>query len=219
MNDTPSGIVAALVAFQAHLPKIGRTAQAQYGKYADLGEVSATVLPALATYGLCYTTQLARDLDGTWLLHGALRHEGGETLESSWPIPPGGPQLMGGAITYARRYMLLAMTGVHPAGEDDDGQQAEKAAEAKRADEDRAAARDSERASRGQVDFTPLERSRRKMFAMLGQTGLLREMWQDEIQAIIGRDIESSSHLTMAEITTVIDTLRQRAEQPVWDTP
>ena len=40
-------------------------------------------------------------------------------------MPNGTPQTIGGAITYARRYALLAVTGVAPDDDDDDGQAAE----------------------------------------------------------------------------------------------
>ena len=118
------GIVAALVAFQANLPKIGKSSSANIKpgfaySYADLADVSAVVLPALAAVGIAYTAPL-EERNGGYVLAAKLLHISGESIDSAWPVQPGPPQQMGSAITYGRRYCLLTMTGVHPAGEDDD---------------------------------------------------------------------------------------------------
>jgi hypothetical protein len=118
------GLTAALVEFQAMLPKVGKTSTAKVGAfsydYADLSDVSETVLPALAAVGIAYTTTLRSHGSG-YVLIARLRHISGESIQSEWPVQAGGAQQMGSAITYGRRYCLLAMCGVHPAGEDDDG--------------------------------------------------------------------------------------------------
>lgn len=131
-SDKTGGITDALVAFQAALPHVGKSSTAQYGKYADLADVAGVVLPRLAQHGMCYTAPLERTEDGLFILHAQLRHTSGEIINAEWPITVAGPQQMGSAITYGRRYCLLALTGVHPEGEDDDGAAAEQPKKATR---------------------------------------------------------------------------------------
>ena len=126
MTEAPGGIVAALVAFQAALPNVGKVSTAQYGAYADLADVSGIVLPRLAAVGLAYTAYLVPGEDRVWLRCQLMHTTSGELFVSDWPIPLGTSQAMGSAITYGRRYCLLALCGVHPAGEDDDAQLATK---------------------------------------------------------------------------------------------
>src|SRR6185369_13656345 len=123
------GLARALAEFQADLPVVEKRATAkvsgkdgkqgyEYG-YADLADVANTVLPALGRHGLSYTTKL-NTRERTLVCQ--LRHVGGEFEESLWLLPDTmDPKVLGSHITYGRRYCLLAMTGVHPAGEDDDG--------------------------------------------------------------------------------------------------
>lgn len=125
MTDLP----AALAAFQDALPTLGKGHTAmirsdkgnyQY-KYADLADVSAAVLPALAKQGLAWTTAPTLDGEGRFVLRYELLHVSGEKLAGIYPLPaPGDAQAMGSAITYARRYTLCSVTGVVP-DEDDDG--------------------------------------------------------------------------------------------------
>jgi hypothetical protein len=124
------GLVAALAAFQAELPTIMKDSTAKVltktggtytYDYADLAVVAGVVLPALGRQGLAYSAKI---LPGKLICQ--LRHVSGEMDESEWPIPEGTAQEVGSQITYGRRYCLLAMTGVHPVGEDDDGAAASK---------------------------------------------------------------------------------------------
>jgi hypothetical protein len=223
------GIVAALVAFQAALPAIGKTSTAQYGKYADLADVSGIVLPRLAAVGLCYTAHLHRDADEGLYLQAELRHTSGEKQVSNWPISLGGPQQMGSQVTYARRYMLLALTGVHPAGEDDDAQDAQKAHEKLAKDTTRTAQRATR--SKGKqpddewTDPAPAPRPKATdprsaeqstaIFTLLGQLGVAQpDQGRELIRRLAGREVlESSKDLTRAEASVVIDALRDIAGQ------
>lgn len=123
-TDPTSSIAEALHQFQADLPAVSKSAQGQRSMYAPLDVVIETIVPKLNRVGICYTAQVDRTPDG-WVLRSELRHvASGETITSLWPVVGQDPQSMGSAITYGRRYCLLALTGVHPAGEDDDGQTA-----------------------------------------------------------------------------------------------
>jgi len=122
------GIAAALADLQSHLPRIGKDAQAQYGKYADLADVTKAIMPLLGERGLSFTCAPTLVFaERQFVLEYTLRHVSGEQLTGTYPLPSSGsPQQVGSAITYARRYALCAVTGA-VADEDDDGQAAEKA--------------------------------------------------------------------------------------------
>lgn len=89
-------------------------------KYADLAGVVEAVVPALNASGigvLQFPTY-----DGEFVsVTTELLHESGSSVRSTLRMRPtkNDPQGEGSAITYARRYSLLAMTGAAP--EDDDG--------------------------------------------------------------------------------------------------
>jgi hypothetical protein len=125
-----SELAAALAAFQADLPKVGKNASAQYGRYADLADVTEAILPALNRAGLIWTCAPTMQ-DGQFGLRYLLAHVTSEderqVVTGFYPLGAvGNAQAMGSAITYARRYCLLAVTGVAP-DEDDDGQEATNA--------------------------------------------------------------------------------------------
>lgn len=123
MTETTS-LAAALAAFQAELPRIGKGAEGQVGnqryKYADLADVSAAVLPLLGRFGLSFSTKPTLNDNGAFVLEYVLRHSpSGDCDGGSYPLPTGKPQDVGSAITYARRYALSAITGVAPDADDD----------------------------------------------------------------------------------------------------
>lgn len=127
---TPS-LASALAAFQAELPTLGkgnvanvRSDKGNYSyRYADLAEVSTLVLPLMAKHGLSFSAKPTID-DGRFVLAYVLRHTSGEEDAGLYPLPTNAtPQQVGSAITYARRYILTAISGVAP-DEDDDGQAA-----------------------------------------------------------------------------------------------
>ena len=140
-TDEHSGnpLHAALAAFQAELPKVGKDNTAKVDsekgrsytyRYADLSEISPVVLPLLGKHGLAWTTRPTITHDGRFVLRYALTHASGDALDGDYPLPnPGSsPQVLGSAITYARRYALCAVTGVAPGDDDDDAAAANAAA-------------------------------------------------------------------------------------------
>jgi ERF superfamily len=133
----------ALAAFQTELPKLvkdekakvkgttkdGRDYDRSYG-YADLAQVCETVLPVLGKHGLSIISRTAF-IDNRFTLEVSLLHESGEREIAYWPLPDPmrvGPQDLGSAMTYGRRYLTLALTGTFPSGEDDDGAKAQHSA-------------------------------------------------------------------------------------------
>lgn len=122
MNETAE-LAAALAAVQAELPEVGKNRSADVkskeGKflyaysYADLADVSAAVLPVLGRHGLAFAAFPGHQPDGKFGLRYYLLHSGGGSIEGFFEIDDkGGMQLVGGRITYARRYCLCAVTGI-----------------------------------------------------------------------------------------------------------
>jgi len=143
-------LAAALAAVQAKLPKLvkGETAKVtgesktgakvsySYG-YAGLDQVVEAVLPALGENGLSISSKTTIAEGGGFMLEVALMHEKGDREIGYWPLPDprrSGPQEIGSAMTYGRRYLTLALTGTFPGGEDDDGAKAQNYAQQERWD-------------------------------------------------------------------------------------
>lgn len=129
-DQLPDTLAAALSAFQASLPSVHKGATGQVPgkrsyKYADLADLSATVLPLLAAQGLSWMTMPTYDDSGRFVLQYELLHTSGESRTGAYPLPTGTAWEIGSALTYGRRYCLAAVTGV-AADEDDDGAEAEQ---------------------------------------------------------------------------------------------
>ena len=119
-------ITLALTKFIQQVGTIEEKDTAQYGKFADLSTVLSTVNPALAANGLAvvHTTKV---VEGKNVLITNLLHTSGESITSEMLLPNntgGGGNPMhkeGGAITYCRRYSLLAILGLNAGIPDNDG--------------------------------------------------------------------------------------------------
>ena len=114
-------IAAALAAFQAEMPTVAKTKRAKMGTYsytyADLADVQAAAMPLLTKHGLAFTC-LPGFSDGNLILTGRLMHATG-SLEGSLPLFGRQAQELGSSITYARRYLFGALTGVVTDDDDD----------------------------------------------------------------------------------------------------
>ena len=119
-------ITKALCKFIQTVGTIEEKDTAQYGKFADLSTVLSTVNPALAANGLAvvHTTKVE---DNKNILITNLLHISGESITSEMVLPVntggrGNPMHQeGGAITYCRRYSLLAILGLNAGIPDNDG--------------------------------------------------------------------------------------------------
>lgn len=117
------GIATALAKAQANMGKALKANKNDHfrSKYADLGNVMDACLPALNEVGIALIQPTGTDERGnfveTILIHG----ESGEQLSCRVPLILGKNDMQGfgSAVTYARRYGLMAMAGIAP--EDDDG--------------------------------------------------------------------------------------------------
>ena len=119
-----SELHASLVAALADMPNVRKTGTGNYGKFAELHELIDQVRPTLAKHGLAFMQDVSGLPDGRIGVTTILVHTSGEKVATG-PLPmpaPNDPQKVGSAITYARRYALMATLGL--ATEDDDGKAA-----------------------------------------------------------------------------------------------
>lgn len=155
-SEVKSGLAAALAAFQAEVPNVTKTKEAEVQgttrngdrykykyKYADIADVTAVVMPLLGKHGLSFTCQPTIREDGKYGLAYQLLHSSGEMIEGFYPMDVTlRPQDKGGEITYARRYCLSAVTGV-AADEDTDARELPKPQEPRQEPQRRPVADDS----------------------------------------------------------------------------
>ena len=126
---THKNIAAALAAAQSEMGKALKSANNPHfrSKYADLASVMDACLPSLNAHGIAVVQPTIDDERGryveTVLIHGDSDGE----LRCRVPliVQKNDMQGYGSAVTYARRYGLMAMAGIAP--EDDDGNAAAKA--------------------------------------------------------------------------------------------
>lgn len=120
-NGKPKSLAEALVAVQLEAPQIPLDSTNPHfrSRYVSLAGVMEKVLPVTAKHGLAIV-QLPTTLDGSPALTTKLVHVCGESVESTMLLLPAkpDPQGQGSALTYARRYMVLAMLGL--VGDEDD---------------------------------------------------------------------------------------------------
>ncbi len=112
LSDVPKGREA----------KIPTKTGASYGyRYADLADALSMVRPVLLKHGLAVTQTASNPDSDSVAITTTLIHTSGEWMMFSPLLLPNGrtAQETGSAITYGRRYSLLAVLGL--AAEDDDG--------------------------------------------------------------------------------------------------
>lgn len=121
-------LAQALLAFQAEAPALQKNKinPAFRAKYLTLDAMLEQVLPVLNKHGLVVVQRPTILAEGTPGLRTRIIHApSGECEEDVMPLllAKQDPQGLGSAITYARRYSLMAMLGL-AADEDDDGNKA-----------------------------------------------------------------------------------------------
>jgi len=124
--DSEPTIYQAFVQAQMEFNKATKSATNPHlkSKYADLGSVLDAVTPALHKNGLALL-QVTHEFSGGVCVETLILHTSGSQLSGgklSVPASKQDAQGYGSALTYARRYSLMATLGV--ATEDDDGHSA-----------------------------------------------------------------------------------------------
>lgn len=131
-TDEIDQLFAALAEAQGEIDNAKKDEQNPHFKssYADLASVRSAIRAPFAAHGLSvlqFPSTEIRPLDngGVWMglrLITRLCHASGQWIEDELLVPVArqDAQSIGSAITYARRYSLMAITGVAP-DDDDDG--------------------------------------------------------------------------------------------------
>ncbi|MBX6385238.1 MAG: ERF family protein [Microbispora sp.] len=230
---------AALAKVQAKLPKLERDRTVKVTQknggtyeysYATLPNLTELVLPLLAEHGLSFLAMPSTTADGKLCLRYSLLHESGEEKTGEFPIDPGGGiQMIGGRITYARRYCLTAVVGI-AADEDDESRLSDDgprtAQRAQRTQRRGASSRQDGTATAQRPTPPPASRpplpgegghqsadgvtepQLTKIAATFGEIG-----WSDRADrlraasTLVGRPLESAKDLTKREASTLIETL------------
>lgn len=235
----PESLDDALLLLQADPPVLTKSKDGQVGnqrtKYADLVEVNKVVLARLNQLGviwLCLPTMAGE----RFVLHYTLTHvPSGESLTGDYPLNLSEPQKMGSAITYARRYALLAVTGIAAEDEDDDGDAAsgrnyaQRGAARPREQAPAAAGRTAQRATQrprgarpalpGEDPDGPVGPDQHKhMHALWNDLGYGGDENRDRRLAITAKilglpDLESSAGITRGQGDQVIAALIERRDR------
>lgn len=130
MKQIASAFVKAKRSFGPALKD--KTNPAFRSKYADLGACIDAVEDALLANGIAFIQETFEDASGV-TVETVFIHESGELIRCGKlhvPAAKQDPQGYGSALTYARRYSLMAACGIAP--EDDDGNGAAAARNAQR---------------------------------------------------------------------------------------
>ncbi len=125
--STTKTIYGRLIDFQSQMPVIEKGAKNPFfkSKYATLDSIQFAIQPILKEVGLGYTQTISEDK--TSLITTLYDEEGKSLVAGNYPVNLSGKaQDVGSAITYAKRYSLVAFLGLIVADEsDDDGNQAQ----------------------------------------------------------------------------------------------
>ena len=123
MSDQLKELPKALCSLYGQLPTIHEDGRANYGNYATLPGILGILLPALSKNGLAVVQTFEQGEDRPILVT-SLLHTSGERIDSRLPlISNSGRNIqhdLAGAISYFRRYALLAILGIAPGIVDDD---------------------------------------------------------------------------------------------------
>jgi hypothetical protein len=124
-SESINEIATALVQVQAKLQAVKKDAKGNRSKYATINNVLEEVRPKLNESGIALLQSPCPSNEGTVAVATRLLHTSGQWIEGtaitevSSNAQIGGAQAYGSAITYLRRYSLVALLGIET--EDDDG--------------------------------------------------------------------------------------------------
>ena len=215
-DKKPSTLAEALTAFQKQHHAAGRDGNNPFYKsnYTTLGQALLAVQPA-TEYGLCHIQPLKYVLtpegEVITIIVTKLMHISGQEEISEYPVPKvtknvtNEHQEVGKAITYARRYSLLAMYGL--AGEDDDAQSLAKTPAPKKGVAKTPTKPNQKLEPTAVLNKLPDPISKEARKAILEQLKTLQQLHPDKMKAIVESfrkkfSIKSptiSGHITTAE--------------------
>lgn len=122
-------LAAALAKAQGEFPPIKKdktaTVKPKDGagynySYSDIGDVLDAIRPILSKHEIAVTQPTLFNARGQFVLLTRLIHSSGQWMACEWALPSQvGPQQLGSALTYGRRYSLQTLVGVAPELDDD----------------------------------------------------------------------------------------------------
>lgn len=124
--EQPNELFTALSAAQGEIKNPLASIKAYNYKYADLNLAMEAIRAPFAKNGLAVIQLVGKLENNTITVSTLLTHKSGQYVSATTKMPVNvskGAQGVGSAITYCRRYALLAIAGIAPA-DDDDGKQA-----------------------------------------------------------------------------------------------
>lgn len=196
-----SALTKALVAAQKSMPELQRDKINPHlnSQYISLERLLEEVLPVLNTHGLAllqFPTYVETESGRQPALRYALVHgESGESMEDTMllVVERQSSQGLGSAITYARRYTLMALLGLS-ADEDDDGNKST----AKRT-----------RAAQANGKITPKQRN--DLMAEIRKAGVPTDRAREIVKEIA--DVEESKDIPAAKYEAVIGAIRKEGSR------
>lgn len=216
----PQNIDEVILVIQQNPPVLVKDQDGQVGsqktKYANLIQVNEKVLPLLNANGVIYTCLPNVQDDGRFALEYELLHvKSGTAKRGKYALKLSEqPMQMGSAITYARRYALLAVLGIVAENEDDDAGTGKGSAQrqAKRATPEQQAQTAQRRPSGPPLPsdnlLTPDQLT--KLQTTFREKGLLNpDRKKAFMEDVIGHPLESTKDLTKVEAMKVIDRLER----------
>lgn len=223
MSDEIGELAGALAEAQAELSPAVKNAQNPHlkNRYADIAAVYEAIRETLPKHGLA-VSQMVLPHENKARVRTLLMHKSGQWIASECLMPidgRGGPQGMGSAITYARRYSLSAIVGV--VSEDDDDAEAAQGYQQGRPRQQYQQQRQQAQATQQprpqqtqgseQRPEGPSEAQLKAMMALFKECGIdVKEVRIKYTGDVIGRNVNSCSELTRAEASKVIDSLKKQ---------
>lgn len=211
-SESITKIAPAIVAAQADMPAVPKQTKGQVGNqvryYADFSTVVEAVQPILAKHGLAFV-QLPIDTDRQNHVGLTTRivHTSGEWIEASFAMPSqgNGAQGIGSALSYAKRYALMAAFGL--ATEDDDG----AGASAPPPRQQQAPRQSAPKPAAPKTDEPSVAQIQAMMAAFNGIGVRDKDERIEFIRNVVNRPVDSSKELTKAEAGQVIDAINKQA--------
>jgi ERF superfamily len=175
-----------------------------HSMYASLAAIRETIRVPLANNGLAYV-QAASTNGARVTVQTMLLHTSGQFIKAELTLQAkdDGPQSIGSAISYGKRYLLAAMTGVVAEEEDDDGEAASARPAPARPTKSRPAPKPPEAAA-GLT--TP---QRKKLFATAREHGWTNEEVKAEMERAFG--CTSTHELHPADLDQLLNLLQRRS--------
>lgn len=226
-TDAPMDINEVILLIQKNPPVLVKDQDGQVGnqktKYVNLIQVNEKVLPLLNANGVIYTCLPNMLDDGRFALEYELLHvPSGTAKRGRYALKLSEqPMQMGSAITYARRYALLAVLGLVAENEDDDGGAGRGSAQrqAKRATPEQQGQVAQRRPSGPPLPAEGAnlltDQQLTKIQTTLREQGFITpEDKKTFMEGVIGHPLASTKHLTKVEAAKVIDRLEKRDQPP-----